>query len=194
MRRFVPVALALVAFAAQPASAQVLGATNVDVTNPTTFSFAGGTFIFDYDPIAAAAFSPSYSVQTTGTAETSAVFGQPSPFDTRGITIDGNLFPSFASFPTSTVIPYSQVQEDLALRYALGSDFYYGFARLNGNGTLDIGFQSQPNTAITAGSAITGPLTGAVPEPATWAMMLFGFGAIGVGLRRRRTPALALAA
>ena len=30
----------------------------------------------------------------------------------------------------------------------------------------------------------------AVPEPATWAMMLLGFGAIGVQLRRRR-PALA---
>lgn len=26
----------------------------------------------------------------------------------------------------------------------------------------------------------------AVPEPATWAMMLFGFGAIGFGMRRRR--------
>ena len=28
-------------------------------------------------------------------------------------------------------------------------------------------------------------LTGSVPEPATWAMMLFGFGLIGAGLRRR---------
>ncbi|TCJ39513.1 PEPxxWA-CTERM sorting domain-containing protein [Parafrankia sp. BMG5.11] len=27
---------------------------------------------------------------------------------------------------------------------------------------------------------------GAVPEPATWAMMLFGFGAVGFGMRRRR--------
>lgn len=27
----------------------------------------------------------------------------------------------------------------------------------------------------------------AVPEPATWAMMLFGFGAIGFGMRRRRS-------
>ena len=32
-----------------------------------------------------------------------------------------------------------------------------------------------------------------VPEPATWAMMLLGFGAIGWQLRRRRTPVLAQA-
>ena len=30
---------------------------------------------------------------------------------------------------------------------------------------------------------------GAVPEPSTWAMMLLGFGAIGVGMRRRRPAA-----
>jgi len=32
---------------------------------------------------------------------------------------------------------------------------------------------------------------GAVPEPATWAMMILGFGAAGSVLRRRRTPAFA---
>ncbi len=31
----------------------------------------------------------------------------------------------------------------------------------------------------------------AVPEPATWALMLFGFGAVGFAMRRRRAPALA---
>ena len=31
----------------------------------------------------------------------------------------------------------------------------------------------------------------AVPEPATWAMMLLGFGAMGVAIRRRRQPVLA---
>ena len=31
----------------------------------------------------------------------------------------------------------------------------------------------------------------AVPEPGTWAMMLLGFGGIGLAMRRRRRPALA---
>lgn len=31
----------------------------------------------------------------------------------------------------------------------------------------------------------------AVPEPATWAMMLLGFGAMGIAVRRRRKPVLA---
>lgn len=30
--------------------------------------------------------------------------------------------------------------------------------------------------------------TAAVPEPATWAMMLLGLGAVGCALRRSRTP------
>lgn len=36
-------------------------------------------------------------------------------------------------------------------------------------------------------------ITQAVPEPATWTMMLLGFGAIGFAMRRRK-PALAMAA
>jgi hypothetical protein len=36
-----------------------------------------------------------------------------------------------------------------------------------------------------------GTLVPSVPEPATWAMMLLGFGAIGFSMRRRRRPVLA---
>jgi hypothetical protein len=36
-------------------------------------------------------------------------------------------------------------------------------------------------------------VTTAVPEPATWAMMLMGFGAIGFGLRRRKQMELTFA-
>ena len=39
--------------------------------------------------------------------------------------------------------------------------------------------------------ALEGSITiNAVPEPATWGMMLLGFGAVGFAMRRRRRPAL----
>jgi len=44
--------------------------------------------------------------------------------------------------------------------------------------------------ASTTASATTGA-TGAVPEPTTWAMMLIGFGAVGVSMRRRKKVQLA---
>ena len=39
--------------------------------------------------------------------------------------------------------------------------------------------------SITA--LVTGGAVGGVPEPASWAMMLVGFGIVGITARRRRT-------
>jgi len=59
---------------------------------------------------------------------------------------------------------------------------------------------SGPHTLFVNGNLANGPGNASysatlniapVPEPATWAMMLLGFGAIGVAMRRRRRPALA---
>ena len=49
------------------------------------------------------------------------------------------------------------------------------------------------STGLTgSGSAIGRPTTPpVVPEPATWALMLFGFGAVGYTLRRRRRTGIA---
>ena len=44
------------------------------------------------------------------------------------------------------------------------------------------------DTAITPGQAVpVPPVTGAVPEPASWAMMIGGLGMVGGAMRRRRT-------
>ena len=56
---------------------------------------------------------------------------------------------------------------------------------------------SQYTLTINGNNSGAGSLGGsitirpAVPEPATWAMMLIGFGAVGFAMRRRRTPVLA---
>jgi hypothetical protein len=56
---------------------------------------------------------------------------------------------------------------------------------INGNNGFDL-------DAVAAINYIdTRPPTGAIPEPATWAMMILGFGAAGSVLRRRRAPLVA---
>lgn len=42
------------------------------------------------------------------------------------------------------------------------------------------------HTTTFSGGEIRGFLVASVPEPASWAMMLLGFGAIGIAVRRRR--------
>jgi len=44
--------------------------------------------------------------------------------------------------------------------------------------------QGQPPMSLLDNVSLTGPHAGAVPEPATWAMMIVGFGAVGGVMRR----------
>lgn len=86
----------------------------------------------------------------------------------------------------------------------------------NGTGGVDIHFLNPTRTIATAGGGtlilhvndvafsgslpfgetllrqnISGYIKAAVPEPSTWAMMLLGFGAMGLAIRRRGKPTLA---
>jgi len=71
-----------------------------------------------------------------------------------------------------------------------------GFLDVTATGTLSAtGFDSTPGLfrfSTQGGNQVTfSATTTAVPEPATWALMLLGFGGIGMAMRRRRRPALA---
>ena len=68
----------------------------------------------------------------------------------------------------------------------------YGTPSLNGVGSfIGLGTATPYSQQVTF--AKFSLATGSVPEPATWAMMLLGFGAIGVAMRRKRNAVLATA-
>jgi choice-of-anchor C domain-containing protein len=65
--------------------------------------------------------------------------------------------------------------------------YQYRFVGTGGPTTLT--FASATNTPF--GPALDNVSIASVPEPATWAMMLVGFGGLGAALRRRRTAVAA---
>ena len=72
----------------------------------------------------------------------------------------------------------------------LGGALTNGFGRYGGmdpKNDQTVGYSSEFGAGSFVATAVT-----AVPEPATWAMMLMGFGMIGVGVRSRRKPTVQL--
>ncbi|WP_293403470.1 PEPxxWA-CTERM sorting domain-containing protein [Phenylobacterium sp.] len=76
---------------------------------------------------------------------------------------------------------------DLAAN-ANGGASYFGFTDAQGFNSITI---SRPGSDAWGVDNVTYGVGSAVPEPATWAMMITGFGLAGTALRRRRSLALA---
>jgi choice-of-anchor C domain-containing protein len=75
-------------------------------------------------------------------------------------------------------------------RSSMGWQAYtYNFTAATNSTTLS--FASATGTAF--GPALDNVSVAGVPEPASWAMMLLGFGGMGAVLRRQRRPVAALA-
>jgi hypothetical protein len=104
-------------------------------------------------------------------------------FAAAPITLDGTVFGSktftsnFSLFTSGNLSSY--VRSDSP--------------KVSVNGNL-VG--ANPNPPVVSGTAITIKISyfydkvgGDVPEPATWAMMVMGFGAVGVAMRTRKTGA-----
>jgi PEP-CTERM motif len=90
----------------------------------------------------------------------------------------GKYWVRFAGY--STLLPIYQTATPLHSR-VVGNDFLL-------DGRFPVAFAG-PNGAI--GFSLNGiNPNGAVPEPATWAMMIAGFGVIGTAMRRRRRVAV----
>ena len=66
----------------------------------------------------------------------------------------------------------------------------FAFQAVNGQSIAGLSFTVAGGTVDTVSQVRIGPAFAVVPEPATWAMMLLGFGVIGFAMRRKRRPAL----
>jgi hypothetical protein len=171
MKKLLGSALAGAALAlASPAQATIV-TTNYNVTSTA----GSGTFTLDFDTnsstysLTALDFSLTGGALTFDTSNADVVGGGPGLVlggDTAGVSaIDTSLGLDDFAFGFDP----TQVSQGRTILYTIGS--------LQSFATADV--------TITQ---ITGE--GSVPEPATWAMMLLGFGAMGFALRRR-SPATA---
>lgn len=80
--------------------------------------------------------------------------------------------------------------------WTYGYDFRLDGVSIASGSCGQVGVVGCDNNSYTLGtrfqSSIQFNAVAAVPEPATWAMMLFGFGVVGFSMRRRRSQLKAL--
>ncbi len=100
--------------------------------------------------------------------------------------------PTFAGFPLGVTSGFY----DSTLNMSLASSYSSGFLTANGGNTATA-FQTlitglnngqayvNVHTSFAPGGEIRGTPVALVPEPATWGMMMLGFGLLGASMRRR---------
>ncbi|HYZ48054.1 MAG TPA: PEPxxWA-CTERM sorting domain-containing protein [Sphingomonas sp.] len=205
MKKWLLAAAAAVAIAA-PASAGVITLASRTVNGPNDFTFTyqgtlgpdegvtAGDRLIIYDfagYIAGSIFSMIPTV--TPTVE----FTSPSGIVTPGFTDDPTL-PNLVftytgpDFRTSGG-PFPPFDfNGLGARSTFGGlndDAFFGFSTKNNPD----GIPGGTGTKIYSLGSVTVPAPAGVPEPATWAMMLGGFGVAGAFARRRKTAKAVLA-
>ena len=164
------------------AAAACLLCASTPVVAQVTYQFSGQT----YDGQVSATFTVPTFLTGSGTIAGSALSAC-TPFN------------NFGTATTCNGVSYndnSAGQDQIAFNYDVPStggsgSFYYYFA--SGAFGADGTFYTDSNSGQNTGSLSVSGMPAAVPEPATWAMMLLGFGGIGFAIRRRRTPVLAQA-
>lgn len=172
-----PAALLVAGSIASSANAATVIEDDIFATREGTLINIGGVqtpqfrFTTQYvfgDPTAG--LGDKYLLQSNdGVAGTRVVSSDPYDTNTDGGVITGFNELGGLGFP------------EVGLRFSIGDTFYEGTAELTGNG--DVIDRITYDVAAAAG----------VPEPATWALMILGMGAVGGALRtsRKRQPSLA---
>lgn len=181
-------ALALVGGATAASAAPVVySSTTVNPITPPTSGIVGNTFDFATTATFPQMFTDTFVFDILTTAVTNATIST--------ISLNGLQNINF-SCPTCTIYIDSATDGNVFHLTSDGTSPGETWS-LDNPLTLDPG----NHTLVVTGDITAGPtasysgtinfLTPAVPEPATWAMMLFGFAGIGMVLRRRGKPVLA---
>lgn len=170
--KFVLATAAALALGSTPASAAVVivGGSVVNLAVPTpTVSSTGLTINFGQEPIGAAQ-NGAFSFNTDGSAYLANILVGTS---TTGETItSASLTGPGLGLVTFTPFTVGNNTGLAASNISLLASSTYNFA-FTGSGNI---------TAAVTGSVSLTP----VPEPATWGMMVLGFGGIGMTIRRNR--------
>lgn len=110
--------------------------------------------------------SSTYSY-TPAASQPFATTGTPGLYGSTSLIFGGGTVGSYDTFSQT-------------LTTTIGQSYTLGFSLSEASGR---NVTPSNGLRITTGALAAVP---SVPEPSTWAMMLFGFGAVGVSLRRRR--------
>jgi hypothetical protein len=161
---------------AASAAVTVTGSTGLNDPNPAlaggVVTVAGVTTInFGQNPVSSPTFTGSFSLTNSAAGIYSIVLATSSPgvtFDSATLSGMGNIY-TLGLFPDDTSLKLSPT--------------------LIGTGDYVFSFTGHAGQSGTLTGNVT--ISQALPEPGTWAMMLLGFGAIGLTIRSRRRPALA---
>nr|WP_231639094.1 PEPxxWA-CTERM sorting domain-containing protein [Sphingomonas profundi] len=176
---------AIIMAAAPANAASIITAIGADLSQSDyNFTYKGTSFTFG--------FNGDYfgggplTISTNNGGEFNTIFGQPTTnfADGRGGPVTFGPTMQYAAFDSATPIRFTNGDNFFGLRAVTSRGTFYGYGFSSNNVLNSIGFESVADETITARPAI-----GAVPEPATWAMMIGGFGMIGATMRRRKTRA-----
>jgi len=180
-----------VSAAAITASAPAMAVTYVQ--NLGNVSVPPDTFFTPSTTVSAGSVDAYFNFTLTSLATLSgASFTSTNPgaviFNNVGV-YSGTATTTTAGAPTGTRFAFNNVQEVNAFGNGIG----YTPVTLTA-GTYTIYLSGTAPTQNTIGSSIRfSSANAAVPEPASWGLMLLGFGMVGIGLRSRRRTAITYA-